>query len=585
MKFSKLADILGKLEGASSHTAMQATLADFFRSCGKNDLVDCTYLLSGRIDADYKSSDLGIAKKFAAQAIAKASGRDAADIRKRMKKRGDLGLVAKDVLTKKSSSMSVSDVAKALHRIAGMSGTGSQQKKIDAFAALLKKASADGAKYIVRIVQGTMRLGAGDMMILDGLAIAFLGGKEHRDVLEKRFNVCSDIGEVAKEARQAKGKKPKKAVKGTVQPGRPIRSMLAQRVEDIEDIKKKIKGVIAAEDKLDGERIQAHKDGDGVTLFSRRLEDITHQYPDVVRAVKDGIRAKQCILDGEAVPVDAKGNLLPFQLIMQRRRKHDVERYVKKIPVKYVLFDLIFCDGESYLEKPYPKRTKKLRQIIKPGVKGIDPIKKIESKDIDDIKAFFKESLARGTEGIICKAIGEGSTYRAGARAWVWIKWKKEYVEELSDSLDLVIVGSYAGEGKRSGAFGALLCASYNPEDDRFETVCKVGSGFTDEDLARFTKDLKEYKRSKAPRNVMIRDAMRPDLFFEPRLVIEVRGGDVTKSPVHTCAAGQGPLKESEGLALRFPRIMQPRPDKSAKQATTSDEIICMYKELHKKKK
>ncbi len=585
MNFSKLISIFEKLEGVRSHMVMQAALADFFASCGKKELVDSVYLLSGRIDADYKSSDLGIAKRFAEQAIAKASGKDVAGIKARMKKTGDLGLVAKDVLSKKKSNVAVADVSAALRRIAVMSGAGSQQRKINALADLLKKAGADGAKYIVRIVQGTMRLGAGDMMILDGLAIAFLGGKEHRGVLEKRFNVSSDIGAVAKDALRSKGKKQTMAAKEKVQLGRPIRSMLAQRVEDIEDIKKKIKGVIAAEDKLDGERIQAHKDGDEVTLFSRRLENITHQYPDVVRAVRDGIRARQCILDGEAVPVDTKGNLLPFQLIMQRRRKHDVERYVKEIPVRYALFDILSYEGVSSMDNPYPARAKLLRRIIRANTKGIEPIRKIESENLDDIKRFFKESLARGTEGIICKATGKDSSYRAGARAWVWIKWKKEYVEELSDTLDLVIVGSYAGEGKRSGAFGALLCASYNPEDDRFETVCKVGSGFTDEDLITFARELQHFKRPKAPRNILISDVMAPDTFFEPRLVIEVRGGEITKSPVHTCAMGQPPLKEDEGLALRFPRILRPRPDKSAKQATTSDEIFCMYKAIRKKKK
>lgn len=583
MKFSKLVSVFEKLEKASSHKKMEEILGSFFRSCSAAELVDCSYLLVGRVNATTKSSDLGIAKKFIQQALASAFEKTAnpKKVRELQKKLGDLGLVAAKLNTKKSSSLSIHDVIKALQSITKMQGEGSQDKKIKALAKIISKASSIEAKYICRITLGTMRIGANELRVLDGLALAF--NKGDRVPLERAFNLSSDIGAVAKAAKARKLKTGGPAPAATK--GKPIRSMLAQRVENIEDIQKRIPGLIAAEDKLDGERIQAHKEGDNITLFSRRLENITLQYPDVVEAIRKGIKARHCILDGEAVPIDKEGNLLPFQLIMQRRRKHDIDEYVKKVPVKYFLFDLLSLNGKDIMGESYPKRAKKLRSTIRSGVDGIGPVTKVESKNLADIEKFFKDSLARGTEGIVCKSTGKDSVYRAGARAWVWIKWKKEYCEDLCDSFDLVVVGSYAGEGKRVDAFGALLCACYNPEDDRFETVCKVGSGFTDKDLVKFTKDLKEFKRGKAPRNVMIRDVMMPDIFFEPRMVIEVRGGDITKSPVHTCAIGQKPLSDTEGLALRFPRMIRVRPDKSAKQSTTSDEVLCMFRDIKKKKK
>ncbi|MGZ7068380.1 MAG: ATP-dependent DNA ligase, partial [Methanobacterium sp.] len=440
-------------------------------------------------------------------------------------------------------------------------------------ASMLIEADETGRKYIARLAEGTMRLGAGDMTILNALSVSFFGSKRERPVLENAYNISSDIGLIAK-VLKTRGLNGVKEIEISIK--RPIKAMLAQRVSNFEDIKEKIKSkVISAEEKFDGERIQAHKDGNNVKLYSRRLTDVTHQFPDLVENINIYVNAKKVILDGEAMAYDFENNIFgSFQILMQRRRKYDVKEYRKKIPVRYMLFDVLYVDGESFMYKSYPERRGKLETLVDES-KYIALANRKISSNMDIIDDFFQECINKNLEGIVCKSCAEDSYYRAGGRDYTWIKWKKEYITKLTDTLDLVIIGAYSGRGRRSGTYGALLCAAYNHDEDTFETVTKLGTGFSDEQLADMPDKLADAKVDKIPARAVVTKEMNPDFWFTPKYVVEVLGSEITKSPVHTCNRDE---KEKQGLALRFPRFIRWREEKSPEQATTSEEILDMYK-------
>lgn len=551
MEFSKLVGIFEELEKVSSGNKIREILSGFLKKTSKKEIDYIAYLIIGKIDAGYKKTDMGLAGKMIVRALAKASGKDIDKIKKLSMSTGDLGLVAEKIISR-NGNLSVKDVIEKLRKISVTSGKGSQGKKIELLSGILKKASAKEAKYIIRLALGKMRLGVATASILDSLAIASKGKKDKIE-LERAYENNPDIGMIAKLAVSGK----KVTVGASV--GIPIKMMLAQRVKKIEEIKKHISGNITAEEKYDGERMQVHKKGKKFTIFSRRLENITKQYPDVADALKSSIKAKECIIEGECVAVDRNGKLMPFQLLMQRRRKHNIEEYIKKIPVRLFLFDLLYLNGKSYINEPYPKRRKALEQIVKRN-KIIRMARQINSEKIGKIKDFFEKCLKRGAEGIIAKSNAKDSVYKAGTRGWFWIKWKREYAKGTQDTYDLVIVGAYHGRGRRAGSYGSLLCAVRSK--DRFLTFTKLGSGFTDKLLAEMPKMLSKYKTEVKPKEVIIKKAMEPDIYFEPEIVVEVLGAEVTKSPSH-----------SSGYALRFPRFIRFRDDKSAGQATTLKEV------------
>ena len=440
----------------------------------------------------------------------------------------------------------------------------------------MSKASAEEAKYIIRTVLGTLRLGVGEMIFLYGLAKAFGAGKKDKEVLEYAFNVLSDLGEVAYIISRD-GLKGIMAIKPKV--GAPIRMMSSNRIKELDEVKKHIEGVVSVEDKYDGERIQAHIKKNGETsLFSRRQEKITHQYPDIISGLKKYFRGKEAIIEGEVVAYDEKNDkLLPFQILMSRRRKHNIEEYVKKIPVRYFLFDLLYLDGENYLNKSLKERRIALERFFqKIGV--IDFGKYALTDDLSEIESYFGESVKRGNEGVMIK--DWSGIYRAGSRGWLWIKFKKDYRDELTDTFDLVVVGALYGAGRRAGTYGSLLAAVYDPKINKYYSFTKVGTGFTDEVLAKLLKMFEKYKIKE--KHKLVETNMKVDVWFEPKIVMEVSGAEITVSPVHTAARDKIekalPAGRQGGLALRFPRFLRWRDDKSAENATTTKEIFDIYK-------
>ena len=575
LPFRELVEAFEKLDATTSGNEMVAILADLFRRTPHGVIHLVSYFVQGNLAAEYEDVNLQIGERLMAEALARASGRPREEIEKLYDEKGDYGLVAEAVLEGQAGSgdaLTVRSVHEKLLEIARQVGTGSQEAKLNLLAELLKQATPREARYLVRIALGTLRLGAGTMTILNALAVAFTGEKKNKARLEKAYNLCGDVGLVAQKVAE-KGLNGLDEIK--IQVGHPIKMMAAQRVQTLHEIFEKMPHGFAVEWKYDGERVQCHKKGDQVTIFSRNLENITHQYPDVVEAIRRDIQAEEAIVEGEVVALvpGTDDQFQPFQVLMSRRRKYDIERYVKEIPVKLFLFDVLYADGESAMEKSYPERRALLERIVKPSESGrVDLTARLVSSDPEEIENFFDEAVERGLEGIMAKSCAPDSVYRAGAREWSWIKWKRDYSQELADTFDVVAVGGFAGRGKRSGTWGALLCAVYNPECDRFETLCKVSTGFSDEELAKLPEMFKPYETDHKPARVISK--LEPTRWFEPALVLEISGAELTRSPIHTCGA---PSEDEPGIALRFPRFLRFRDDKSAEEATTVAEVKQLF--------
>ena len=576
-KFLKLAEIFSRLEKTASSLAMIDVLADFFPKISPGEARISAYLLRGEVSPPYEGLEIGLAQKMVIRAIVKAENIKTEKVDFLFKKTGDLGLVIENLRKdKKGAGLRIEEVFERLVEIAKTGGLGSQEKKINLLLDLLLKTSGLEAKYIVRTILGTLRLGVGEMIFLYGLSKAFGGGKKQKETLEYAFNVLSDLGEVAYLVSKLGIKKI-----AEIEPkiGVPIRMMLANRIQELEEIKKHVSGSVSVEDKYDGERIQAHirKNGE-IALFSRRQEKITHQYPDIIKGLKMAFHGQEAIVEGEVVPLDEKKDkILPFQILMSRRRKHGIEEYLKKIPVRYFLFDLLYLDGKNYLRQPLEKRRLALERFFK-KTGPIDFGKYTITDDLSEIEAYFSDSIKRGNEGVMIKDYS--GIYQAGTRGWLWIKFKKEYKKELADTFDLVVVGGLYGAGRRAKTYGSLLAASYDPKTNKYYSFTKVGTGFTDETLAQLPKMLNRYKLDE--KHKLVETNMDVNVWFEPKVVMEVSGAEITVSPVHTVAKDK--IKQG-GLALRFPKFLRWREDKSIEEATTVEEIYNLYKLAKKNKK
>jgi len=581
--YAEIANVYEEIEATTKRLEMTDLLVGLLKKTPKEIIDKVVYLTQGKLYPDFVKLEIGVAERLAIKALARASGRSEAEIEDDLKKSGDIGETAQKFIAQKKQvtffqkPLTVQRVYETLDKIARTTGEGAIDAKIALLAGLLADANPREAKYLMRTVTGNLRLGIADMTVLDALAIAYGGGKNARELIERAYNISSDLGKVAKVLAE-KGIEGIKEFKVTV--GLPIRPMLAERLSSPEEILEKLNGRCIAEYKYDGERIQAHKIGDQVTLFSRRLEDITDQYPDAVELLRQNVMAKEAILEGECVAINPDtGEMLPFQELMHRRRKYEIEKAMKDYPISLFMFDALYVDGRDLTLEPYPIRREVLEKVIREGDR-IKIAKSIFTSDVKELETFFLEAVEEGCEGLVCKSVGKDSIYQAGARGWLWIKYKRDYKSEMTDTVDLVVVGAFHGRGKRAGTYGALLLAAYNPKNDTFETVTKCGTGFTDEDLAKLPEILNKHVISH--KHARVNSLIEADVWFEPALVIEVLGAEITLSPIHTCAMDV--IRRGNGLAIRFPRFTgNYRFDKAPEDATTTEEIAEMYKRQLKK--
>jgi len=567
--FSDVAAVFDELEQRSGRLEMTDILAELFKKAEAEEIGRLVYFIQGIVAPPYEGIDLGIGERFAIEAIAAASGYSKAQVEKDYKKSGDLGDTAEALLGKRkqtalmTTEMDVKHVYDAMMRISKASGTGSQEQKIKLLTELLNNASPLEARFLIRFVLGRLRFGVGDPTILDAISVAHAGDKSLREDLERAYNVCADMGHVATVFYE----NPRKIERFKVQPFKPLMPALAERLSTPAEIIKKI-GKCGSEMKYDGFRLQCHKKGDEVKLYSRKLETMTYMFPDIVEAIKK-LKAKELIFEGEALAYNEKKNkFFSFQQTMHRRRKHGIDEASKEFPLYVFAFDVLYLDGKDMTNEPYSKRRKlvdkmfRKKSIVRPS--GYRLISKPEK-----LKEMFKDALSKGLEGIMAKDLH--APYTAGKRKFAWIKLKKSYGKAV-DTIDGVIVGYYLGRGARAEfEFGGVLVAVYNSDSGRLETVAKVASGFTEEEMVELRKLLEKMKTKKPASN--LEHTIDVDFWVEPRYVIEVAFDEITKSTMHTCG-----MKDGKGYALRFPRLVRLREDKTRKEITTTDEVEDMFR-------
>lgn len=580
MQFAELVAEYERLEATSKRLEMRQILVDLLRKVSAKELPALVYMMQGELRPEFEGVELGVADSLAARAVAQATGAPEKSVAESLRTTGDLGTTAGQLLPRRAARLDadplrVHEVYEAFGRIATASGAGSQELKVRTLVELLARSTPSEAKYLVRFALGKLRLGVREMSIVDALSFAFAdGSKEARAAVEAAYNRSSDLGLVAEHV-------AKDGVPGVnkipIRVGRPIRPMLAERSPDLADALRRMEGKAALEYKYDGLRVQAHVPEQGpVQLFSRRLESISTQFPELVKELPAAVHRRPAIVEGECVPVDPEtGELRPFQEVSRRRgRKYDLERMQEEVPVRLFLFDVLLDHGTPTVDEPFPTR----RRLLEAAVHGTERVHLATQKVVDseaDAEAFFEEAIAAGCEGVMVKSLAAGSTYRAGARGYWWIKYKREYTHALADSVDGVVVGAFYGHGRRGGRYGALLLAVYNPDEDRFESFCKVGSGFDDATLETLPPKFKPFEVPEKPESVLTE--LVPDVWLRPAVVIEVRGAELTLSPIHR--AGVGKIRPDAGLALRFPRFTgRWRDDKDAETATTTAELISLYR-------
>lgn len=566
MRYSALAKSFEELEKTSSYLKKNTVIAGLLKRTPPKQMEMVVPLLLGSVYPAYVSQETGIGLQQLKKAVATASGYSSSEVNKLMEQVGDLGEVASQLLSKKKQvtllkgALSVEKVFDNVKKLPEITGAGSVDRKIAAVAELLADSSPLEAKFVTRTVLGDLRIGVAEGRLRDAVAKAF---DVPADAVEHAYMLTTDYGKVARAA-AGEGKKGLEELGLTV--GHPVNPMLAQRAESVEEVLKRMKGKAAFETKLDGIRIQVHKDGDEIKLFTRRMENYTKMFPDLEGPLRKALKLKRVIVDGELVAIDKRtGKPMPFQEVLKRRRKYKIEKAIEQIPVEVQLFDVLLSGRRTMIGEPYTGRRKELEKIVRPGEMIMTVDQRVLGKP-SEIKDFRSEAVAGGHEGLLVKDLK--SPYRAGRREFTWLKLKPTV-----ETLDLAVVGAYAGRGKRAGTFGSYLLAARDPTSGKLYTVTKVGSGYTDEQLEEFTKTFKPLVRDKKPSELSAE--IEPDYWLKPEQVFEIIYEEIQKSP---------PQKHTSGYGLRFPRLARLREDMKVDDVDTIDDIEQLYSKQQKGK-
>ncbi|HKP51614.1 MAG TPA: ATP-dependent DNA ligase [Chloroflexia bacterium] len=580
MPFATLANTLEALEPVSSRTQMIAILAELLHGADPTEIRELVYLSQGRLLPDFIQKEFGMNERLIARSIAQAHNVPSEEVLARLKQLGDIGLVAQELAGRETlqpqllglseeGGVPLTEAYSRLMAITQAVGSGSQETKVSLLASLLSELSPLESKHVTRIVVGRLRVGIGDPTLMDALSVATAGDKSARAPIERAYNLSSDLGLVA-QTLYASG------IEGLgeihVKVGNPVRMALAERADSAEEILARM-GKCAVEPKYDGFRMQIHKAGDDVAMYSRGLEDLSGMFPDVVAAVGKQISAKDAILEGEALAYDPQtGIYKPFQETSQRRRIHNIEEMSATLPLRLLAFDLLLLEGQDLTRAPYIERHEALQSAIAPhdGLGGIVVSNALITDDPEQIITFYEESLEEGFEGIIAKRLD--GTYDAGKRGFNWIKMKRSYQTLLRDTVDCVIVGYYYGKGRRAAwGLGSLLVSVYDKAADAFPTVTRVASGFSEEGWQEICKRLEADRiEHPDPRVVAV---INPDVWVVPRYVLELQADEVTRSQMHAAGKQDG----MPGYALRFPRIVKERTERTPEDASSVEEVIKLY--------
>jgi len=574
MTFAELSGYLDRLESTSSRKELVKTLAELYTKSSPEEIQPLTYLIQGRLVPFFEPVEIGLGEKLVIAAIAQAFGMAGPEVAKLFGRVGDLGQVAAQIAGQTPSpSLPVTEVHARLMEIALAAGAGSVEKKRSLFAGLLTQADPASAKHLVRMALGRLRLGIGDPTVLDALSFAKKGDKSLRPVLEAAYNRVSDLGLIAKTF-WSDGESEVNALKITV--GRPIRSQLAERLPNPEAVIKRL-GLVAVQPKYDGIRVQIHKDGSAVRVFSRNLEDYTLMFSELTAAAQ-GLKDDTLILDGEAIAYSKElEEYLPFQLTASRRRQHGIEQAAQELPLVAFVFDILYQNGRDLTELPYDERLAMVDEVIA-GSSVLLPAPIIKTDSVEVLTKTLLDSISQGLEGVVVKR--PDSKYQAGARNFNWVKLKRHTSGELNDTVDLVLLGYYFGKGKRAGfGVGALLGGVYDADNDRFASITKLGTGLSDAEWRQIHERADKLQVDQRPARVD--SILVPDVWLKPEVVVEVMADEITPSPRHTA----GKVGDEPGFALRFPRIVSFRSaDKRPEDATTVKEISELFAQQRQRK-
>ncbi len=558
MKFSELSKYLDKLEKTSSRIEITKILASVFKKADADEIDKITYLLLGKLAPSYQSIVFNLAERMMLQVISRAYGKDIEEVRKIYKEKGDLGDVAENLAKGKRKGLSVTEVYERMVVIARDEGAGSQERKVKGTAELLRDLDPLSARFVARIPVGRLRLGFSDKTILDALSWMKNGDKSAKAEVEKAYYVTPDVGALAKKVKKVG---IAKAASDTIPVlGVPILPMLAQRVKSPAEMIKKM-GKVSVEPKLDGLRIQIHfKRGKPVQTFTRNLNEASWMFPELKNLGKY-VKGSGLILDTEAIGLDEKTKaLVNFQTTMTRRRKHEIERVSSAIKIKFYVFDILFKDAKSLMDKSYLERRKVLEKVVKDGaLLQVVDYKVTESPE--EINRLNIEKRRDGFEGIMVKKAD--ALYIPGRTGYRWVKMKEAEKShaKLADTVDCIVMGYTTGKGKRAQfGIGQFLAGVRNKGE--IKTISKIGTGITDEQLRELKKRLSKLEVKIQPKEYDVHKNLEPDYWVQPKLVVEIAADEITKSPIH-----------SSDYALRFPRLIRFRDDKSASQATSISEI------------
>ena len=564
MEYSKLCEIYENLEQNSSRLKKAEILSNLLKKLKNTKQPEIIYLLQGKVFPDYSEKEFGISEKLCIKALAKASGVSVKEIIQNWKKIGDLGKVAEEIMNKKkqntlfTNKLTTEKVLTNLQKLPELEGKGTVDKKMSLISELLTSASGIEAKYIIRTLLGQLRIGVASGTIRDSISQACLKTedkekrKEFTNSIQDAYDKANDFALVFEKA--CKGIKSLKST--TLTPGHPIKAMLALKAESIEDGFKRVGKPAAIEYKYDGFRMIINKDEKAnIKIFTRRLDDVTKQFPDVVEYIKNHVKAKSFIIDSEAIGYDPKTKkYTPFEAVSKRiKRKHNIQDLIKKLPIEINVFDIIYLNGKVLIKEPFSKRTKLLRKLIKPHKYKIRAAHQIITSDEKETEKFYKQALKDEQEGIMIKNLD--SAYKPGARVGHMLKFKPS-----ENELDLVITGAEYGKGKRAGAFATFTLSCLNEKTNEFLEIGKssglkekqeLGLSFTE-----LTKKLTPLITKEHGRTVTIK----------PKIVVTILYQNIQRSPTY-----------SSGFALRFPRIINLRRDRKADDVATLKEIADDY--------
>jgi DNA ligase-1 len=562
MDYSTLTDKYEALESVSSKLAKTDIIAEFLKTVSTNELQKIVLLLQGRVFPSGSEFDLGVATQMVIRAISKASGFSTSRIEEVFKKTGDLGLTAEQSVKGKTQvsllkkKLTVDHVFENLQKLSTVTGTGSQEKKLNLMSELIISAKPKEARYVVRTILGELRIGAAEGIIRDAIVKAFLidekstkGEKENATAsVENAWSLLNDYGEVARIVKE-------KGLKGldniSIQLGKPLQVMLGLAAENISDVVEEF-GEVIAEFKYDGMRIVIEKKRNHFWLFTRRQEDVTKQFPDIVELAKKCLKAEECIVEGEALGINPKtGEPLPFQQLSQRvHRKYDIDKVVKEIPVQVNLFDATYVNGKSLFNEPLSERRKELSKILTP-IKGKFQLAKfIITNDVKGLEEFYENAISEKQEGLMLKI--PNSPYIFGRHVGTMYK-----IKPTMENLDLVIISATWGEGSRTKWLTSYELACRNSDTGKFLSCGNMSTGLSEDEYAIMTKELKKLVLEEKGKIAIVR----------PKIVLEVAYQEIQKSPNY-----------ESGFGLRFPRFVRIREDKGPNEVDTIDRVKSLYK-------